>query len=129
MTPTAYRQGGKGMAIRYTIADSPLGRLLVAATDRGLCTVSLGESDQALEEALRREYPDARRDRDDAGLGKWVENLVRHLDGDRPDADLPLDVQATAFQRRVWAELQRIPRGSTRTYREIAEALGHPKAA
>jgi len=117
------------MVIRYTIADSPLGRLLVAATDRGLCAVNLGESDQALEEALRREYPDARRDRDDAGLGKWVENLVRHLDGDRPDADLPLDVQATAFQRRVWAELQRIPRGSTRTYREIAEALGHPKAA
>ena len=131
MTPTAYRKGGRGQSIRYTIADSPLGRLLVAATDRGLCAVILGDDDQALEEWFRVEYPAARRERDEAGLGQWVDILVHHLDGGPPhrDLDLPLDVKATAFQRRVWAELRAIPYGSTRSYGEIAEALGLPKAA
>ncbi len=131
MTPTAYRKGGRGQSIRYTIADSPLGRLLVAATDRGLCAVILGDDDRALEEWFREEYPAARRERDETGLGKWVDILVHHLDGRPPhlDLDLPLDVKATAFQRRVWAELRRIPYGSTRSYGEIAEALGMPKAA
>ncbi len=133
MTPTAYRKGGSGHSIRYTIADSPLGRLLVAATDRGLCAVILGDDDQALEEWFREEYPAARRERDEAGLGRWVDVLVHHLDGEAMhldlDLDLPLDVKATAFQRRVWAELQGIPYGSTRSYGEIAEALGLPGAA
>ena len=131
MTPTAYRKGGSGQSIRYTIADSPLGRLLVAATDRGLCAVILGDDDRALEEWFRKEYPAARRERDEAGLGQWVDILVQHLDGGPPhrDLDLPLDVKATAFQRLVWAELRAIPYGTTRSYGEIAEALGLPGAA
>ncbi len=131
MTPTAYRKGGRGQSIRYTIAESPLGRLLVAATDRGLCAVVLGDDDRALEAWFQEEYPAARRERDEVGLGRWVDVLVQHLGGGPPhrDLDLPLDVVATAFQRRVWAELRAIPYGSTRSYGEIAEALGLPGAA
>ena len=129
MTPGAYRQGGRGMLIVYAIADSPLGRLLVGATARGVCAVSLGDSDGELESALRAEYPAADIQRDDGALGEWLSALLRHLNGERPRLELPLDVQATAFQRRVWQELQSIPYGSTRTYREIAQALGQPNAA
>jgi AraC family transcriptional regulator of adaptative response/methylated-DNA-[protein]-cysteine methyltransferase len=129
MAPAIYRDGGKGMEISYALADSPLGRLLVAATERGVCAVSLGDDDAALEAELRAEYPAAAVVRDEQGLGAAIAALVGYLEGARPSIDLPLDVQATAFQRQVWEELRRIPYGETRTYMQIAVALGNPKAA
>ncbi len=129
MTPTAYRKGGVGQSIRFTIVDSPLGALLVGATARGLCAVSLGEDGDALEAWLRAEYHAAEIERDDDNLGPWVEPIIRYLGGELRRLDLPVDVEATAFQRRVWAALQAIPYGAMRTYGEIAAALGEPNAA
>jgi AraC family transcriptional regulator of adaptative response/methylated-DNA-[protein]-cysteine methyltransferase len=129
MTPATYRHGGRDVAIRYTAADCPLGRLLLAATERGVCAVYLGDADVALEAELKREYPAARVARDDEGLRGWLGELLDHLGGEQPHLELPLDVRATAFQWRVWQELRAIPYGSTRTYREVAEALGRPTAA
>jgi AraC family transcriptional regulator, regulatory protein of adaptative response / methylated-DNA-[protein]-cysteine methyltransferase len=131
MTPATYRRGGEGMHIDYTIVDSPLGRLLVGATDRGISALYLGESDATLRGTLEKEYPRASLRRDDNGpgsLGEWVERILAHLRGQKPHLDLPTDVQATAFQRRVWEELRRIPYGSTRTYSQVARAIGHPAA-
>jgi AraC family transcriptional regulator, regulatory protein of adaptative response / methylated-DNA-[protein]-cysteine methyltransferase len=128
MTPAAYRRGGQGMAISYTIASSPLGRVLVAATQRGVSAVYLGDSDEPLKKALAQEYPRAEIRQDAAGIGPWVRGIIRHLRGQEPHIDLPLDVQATAFQRRVWEELRRIPYGSTKSYTEVARAIGKPKA-
>ena len=129
MTPATYRRGGRGMEISYTTAHSPLGRLLVGRTERGICAVSLGDSDDTLEQELRAEYFEATIRRDNARLGLWVSALVAHLCGSRPQLELPLDVRATAFQRRVWQELRKIPYGETRSYSQIARALGQPKAA
>jgi AraC family transcriptional regulator of adaptative response/methylated-DNA-[protein]-cysteine methyltransferase len=129
MTPTTYRKGGLGMHIRYTIVDCPLGRLLVAATERGICGVSLGDSDTALEASLRGEYPAAQIQRDEDGLGEWVSAFLSYLNGRQPDLNLPIDVQATAFQWQVWEALRAIPSGSTRSYSEVAQSLGHPQAA
>jgi AraC family transcriptional regulator of adaptative response/methylated-DNA-[protein]-cysteine methyltransferase len=129
MTPGAYRRGGKGLSLRFTLADCPLGRLLLAATERGVSAVYLGDRDTELEAALRKEYPAATVSRDDHTLRAWLEELLEHLRGQLPHLALPLDVQATAFQWRVWQELQAIPAGSTRTYGEIAAALGQPTAA
>jgi AraC family transcriptional regulator, regulatory protein of adaptative response / methylated-DNA-[protein]-cysteine methyltransferase len=131
MTPAAYRRGGEGMHIDYTIVDSPLGRLLVGATDRGVSALYLGESDATLRSAIEKEYPRAGLRRDDNGpgsLGEWVEKILAHLSGHKPHLDLPTDVQATAFQRRVWEELRRIPYGTTRTYTQVARAIGNPAA-
>jgi len=128
MTPATYRRGGKGMSIDYTIVDSPLGRLLVAATARGVCAVSFGDEDEALESALRAEYPAATLRRDATDLKALVAALLGHLDGEQPRLDLPLDLRATAFQLRVWEEMRKIPYGSTRSYKEIAEAIGRPTA-
>ena len=128
MTPAAYRRGGEGMTIGYTIATCPLGRVLVAATQRGVSAVYLGDSDHPLKKALAKEYPRAEIRQDAAGIGQWVRGILRHLRGQEPHIDLPLDVQATAFQRRVWEELQRIPYGSTKSYTEVARAIGKPKA-
>jgi AraC family transcriptional regulator, regulatory protein of adaptative response / methylated-DNA-[protein]-cysteine methyltransferase len=128
MTPATYRRGGAGMNIRYTIVDSPLGRLLVGATDRGISALYLGESDARLESALTKEYPHARVQRDRNGLEGWVGKILAHLRGREPHLDLPTDVQATAFQRRVWEELRRIPYGTTKTYTEVARAIGRPNA-
>jgi len=129
MTPATYRRGGRGMQIGYTIVDCPLGRLLVAATGRGICAVSLGDSDAGLEAALREEYPAAAILRDGDGFGEWVSALLRHLNGDQPHLHLPLDVQATGFRGRVWEQLRAIPYGDVRSYGQIARALGNPKAA
>lgn len=130
MTPAEYRQGGRGAQIRYTVTDSPLGRLLVAATDKGVCAVSLGNNDAQLEAALHKEYPAAEVDQDETGLLKEsVTALLRYLEGERPNLDLPLDVQATAFQWRVWQALQQIPYGRTASYSEVARSLGRPKSA
>lgn len=128
MTPATYRRGGEGMAISYTIVACPLGRVLVAATQRGVSAVYLGDSDEPLKKALMREYPRAEIRRDSAGIGSWVREIIQHLRGQEPHIDLPLDVQATAFQRRVWEELRRIPYGSTKSYTEVARAIGKPKA-
>ena len=128
MTPAAYRRGGRGASISYTIADCALGRLLVAATERGVCSVRLGDSDKELEAALRSEYSEAVINRDDKSLGKWVGALVDHLQGKQARLDLPLDVQATAFQWSVWQKLKEIPYGATRSYSEVARAIGRPSA-
>ncbi|MEJ5203405.1 MAG: bifunctional DNA-binding transcriptional regulator/O6-methylguanine-DNA methyltransferase Ada, partial [Anaerolineales bacterium] len=128
MTPAVYRAGGKGMNIEYTIVDCPLGRMLVAATERGVCAVSFGGKDAELEKALHAEYPQANIQRGGERLNGWVQALLHHLAGTMPHLDLPLDVQASAFQRRVWEELRRIPYGERRSYAQIAEAIGQPKA-
>jgi|SRR5579859_1387010 len=128
MTPTTYRKGGQGMSITYTIVDCPLGRLLVAATERGICAVSLGASDATLEGFLQHEYPAAQIQRDDAGLQGTINAILTYLNGHQLNLNLPIDVQATAFQRQVWETLRAIPSGSTRSYSEIAQALGNPKA-
>jgi AraC family transcriptional regulator of adaptative response/methylated-DNA-[protein]-cysteine methyltransferase len=128
MTPGTYQRGGRNMHIRYTVAACPLGRLLLAGTDRGICAVYLGDADEELAAALVHEYPAAEIARADTGLEAWVKEVLNHLNGQQPHLDLPLDVQATAFQWRVWQELRAIPYGNTRTYSEIAEALGQPTA-
>ncbi len=128
MTPATYRRGGLGARIGYTIVDCPLGRLLVAATERGVCAVSLGDSDEALESELRREYPAAEIYRDETGLRRWTDILLDYMGGRRLEVDLPLDLTATAFQWRVWQELRATPCGTTRSYGEIARSLGCPSA-
>jgi AraC family transcriptional regulator of adaptative response/methylated-DNA-[protein]-cysteine methyltransferase len=129
MTPATYKDNGRGARIVYTIASCPLGRLLVAATERGICAVKLGDADGEIEPALLEEFSEAEIQRDDAALRDWAEAILRHLDGQQPHLDLPLDVQATAFQRRVWQELQTIPYGETRSYGDVARAIGQPGAA
>ncbi len=129
MTPGTYRRGGRDMHLRSTLADCPLGRLLLAGTERGLSALYLGDDDTRLEASLVREYPAARIDRDDDALRPWLEEVLEHLRGARPHLDLPLDVQATAFQWRVWQELRKIPYGATATYQEVARSLGRPTAA
>ncbi len=136
MTPAAYGRGGAGMQIQYTIVGSPLGRLLVGATDRGISALYLGESDGSLRAALRKEYPSADISFDSSrnggsgrgSLSEWVGAILAHLRGQEPHLDLPTDVQATAFQRRVWEELRKIPYGATKTYTEVARAIGRPAA-
>jgi AraC family transcriptional regulator, regulatory protein of adaptative response / methylated-DNA-[protein]-cysteine methyltransferase len=131
MTPRAYGRGGEGMEIHYTIADSPLGRLLVGATDKGISALYLGGSDAELEKALRQEYPRAAISGDGltpGNLRAWLKQIVAHLKGREPHLDLPTDVQATAFERRVWEELRKIPYGSTLTYTDVAQRIGQPTA-
>jgi len=129
MTPGGYQRGGQGLQIAHTVADSPLGPLLVAATQHGVCAVSLGDNEVELSELLYREYPAAQFRRDDTGLGRWVEAIVKHLCGRLPRIEVPLDLRATAFQRSVWEQLRRIPYGETRSYGEIAQAINQPRAA
>lgn len=129
MTPARYRRGGAGEQLRYTTTASPLGRLLVAGTARGICAVKLGADDGALVDELRDEFPRAELAEMPGPLAGWVRQLVAHLEGRRPHLQLPLDVQGTAFQWRVWRELQRIPYGETRSYAEVAAAIGRPSAA
>src|SRR6266852_2620315 len=132
MTPATYGRGGSGMRIIYTIANCSLGRLLVAATQRGVCSVALGDSDAELAAALFAEYPNASIDSRDTAispsLNLWLNKVLAALNGQSPRIDLPLDIQATAFQWRVWEELRRIPLGATRSYQQIANAIGKPKA-
>jgi len=128
MSPSAYRRGGAGMSIKYAIVDSPLGRLLVGATPRGVCAVAMAASDAELERAIAREYPAASIAADDRGLARWTKEILAHLTGRQPRLDLPLDVQATAFQWQVWEALRTIPYGETRTYGQVAAAIGRPAA-
>jgi AraC family transcriptional regulator of adaptative response/methylated-DNA-[protein]-cysteine methyltransferase len=129
MTPATYRKGGAGTALRYAIAPSRFGCVLVAATDRGIAAVKIGRDEASLVHALRREFHAASVQRDEASLGASVAALLASLEeGSTVDA-LPLDVAATAFQWRVWRALVEIPRGETRSYGEIARAIGRPSAA
>src|SRR5271169_3297077 len=132
MTPDKYRRGAIAAAIRYTCADSPLGRMLVAATERGICSIQFARSDGELLEGLRREFPFAARKSDDGGLRDWASALLKHIKGRELDSgsslSLPLDIRATAFQRRVWTYLQSIPFGATRSYSQVAKGIGRPTA-
>lgn len=129
MTPASYRDGGAGATVMYTIVASPLGQLLVGFTEKGLCKISLEDDVEGAEHELRREFHAAELVRDDEGLRDVVAEVLRRIDGQAPHAGMPIDVRGTAFQRRVWEELRRIPIGETRTYGEIAAAIGDPKAA
>jgi AraC family transcriptional regulator of adaptative response/methylated-DNA-[protein]-cysteine methyltransferase len=129
MTPNTYRRGGTGETITYAIVDSRLGRMLVATTERGVCAVQFGDTDHELAETLTSKFPAATIRRDDGAAGAWVQAIVDHVCGTHPNLDVPLDVRATAFQRRVWDALRAIPRGTTRSYGDVARDIGQPTAA
>lgn len=128
MTPSAMKAGGKGETIRFGVADSALGKVLAAQTERGLCAVLFADSDAEAELALRERFPQAVLRRDDAALKPGLELALGQLRESPTAAALPFDVRATAFQLRVWQALRAIPRGETRTYAAIAETIGSPKA-
>jgi AraC family transcriptional regulator of adaptative response/methylated-DNA-[protein]-cysteine methyltransferase len=128
MTPADYKKGGKGIKINYTIVDSPLGKLMVAATERGICAVSFGDDEATLREELSAEFFASDIANDGAELKDAVDAILKSLDGEKTILTLPLDLRASAFQMRVWSELRKIPYGETRSYAEIATAVGNPKA-
>ena len=131
MTPAAYRRGGAGVRIGYTIADAPVGRVLVATTERGVCAVELGATDADVERALRADFPNAAIERDDDAHDTWVRAVLdRVREPMRASSHrIPLDVNGTEFQRRVWDALRAIPAGERRSYAEVAEAIGSPKSS
>jgi AraC family transcriptional regulator, regulatory protein of adaptative response / methylated-DNA-[protein]-cysteine methyltransferase len=128
MTPAAYKRGGEGVALRYTVAETFLGTMLVAATNKGICAVGIYGSENEARDGLRREYPNAAQVERDDDLSDTVRQIVAHIE-DGTALDLPLDIQATAFQWRVWRALQAIPRGETRSYAQVAQAIGEPDSA
>jgi AraC family transcriptional regulator, regulatory protein of adaptative response / methylated-DNA-[protein]-cysteine methyltransferase len=131
MTPGDYRRGGRGARVAFTIVGTPLGRLLVGATERGVCAVALGDDERTLERELRDEFPRATVERDDTALAAPVAEIVAQLRGEGAEGApaFSLDVRGTAFQWQVWRALQAIPRGETRTYAQVAASLGRPSAA
>ncbi len=128
MTPATYRKGGKNMRITFTTTGCSLGKLLVAATEKGVCAVAFGETIQELAADLAREFPAAEIQPDKNNLENYVEAIVEHLEGTKQTLELPLDLQATAFQMQVWTALRRIPYGETRSYKQVAEQIGNAKA-
>ncbi|HSK72501.1 MAG TPA: bifunctional DNA-binding transcriptional regulator/O6-methylguanine-DNA methyltransferase Ada [Pyrinomonadaceae bacterium] len=128
MTPAVYKSGGRGVKIDFTIAECELGKLLVARTQKGICSVTFGDDENVLAENLKKEFPNAEIRRDEANLKDFVEAILGNLKGTNKTLDLPLDLQATAFQMRVWETLRKIPYGKTASYREIAETLGNKNA-
>ncbi len=128
MTPARYRKQGSGVSMHYAIATTRIGQMLLAATEQGICSIQFGDAAATLEQNLRDEFPQAQITRSDRKLGQQVKALRAMIAGEST-ASLPLDIQATAFQRRVWQELQAIPRGATKSYGRIAADIGHPKAA
>jgi AraC family transcriptional regulator of adaptative response/methylated-DNA-[protein]-cysteine methyltransferase len=124
MTPSAWRNGGRGHTIRWTSFDSPLGTMLIAATEKGICRLTFDDS----EASLRRLFPNATIVKDDGGLRALVEGALAAIERPMAAPELPIDVAGTAFQEAVWRELRRIPLGETRSYAEIAAAIGQPKA-
>jgi AraC family transcriptional regulator of adaptative response/methylated-DNA-[protein]-cysteine methyltransferase len=128
MTPGEYKNGARGIEIRYALHETGFGKLLVAWTPRGVCAVSLGEADEELVQELRAEFPAARLERDQE-TEEWVRPFIDYLDGLSPGLTIPVDAAGTAFQRRVWTALQEIPLGDVRSYSEVAEAIGNPTAA
>jgi AraC family transcriptional regulator of adaptative response/methylated-DNA-[protein]-cysteine methyltransferase len=129
MTPGTYRRRGVGVTIHYSAVPTTLGLLLVAVTERGICSVSLGDDEDALVSTLRAEYPAAELVRTSDATDRLVDAVVAHVEGNARGDELPLDLRATAFQWQVWRALQRIPEGATRSYQEIARELGQPSAA
>ena len=129
MTPGVYRRRGTGVTIHYTAVPTSLGLLLVAVTERGVCSVSLGDDEAVLVDALRAEFPAAELARATDSRDRLVDSVVAHVEGRAGDDELPLDVRATAFQWQVWRALQQIPEGATRSYQAVAEELGRPTAA
>jgi AraC family transcriptional regulator of adaptative response/methylated-DNA-[protein]-cysteine methyltransferase len=128
MTPRTYAKKGENMTINYAVADCDLGKLLVARTARGVCAVTFGDDEKTLAENLRVEYENAVIARDDADLKEFVEAILANLRGANKTLDLPLDLQATAFQMRVWNELRKIPYGATVSYSDVAEKIGSKSA-
>ena len=124
MTPSAWRDGGRGETIRYVITDSKLGRLLVAATSKGICRLTFNEDAGA----LHRKFPNAAIVADDGTIAAWVEGALMAIDKPEAAPELPIDVHGTAFQENVWQELRKIPLGETRSYADIAAAVGQPGA-
>lgn len=128
MRATEYRAAGKGQSIRWCCFPSPLGAVLIAGTDRGICSVKLGSDAPSLLRSLKEEFKEARLSKDSGRLSAGKKKILAFLEGDRNLARVPLDIRGTVFQRRVWNELRRIPAGETRTYRQIARAIGAPEA-
>ncbi len=132
MTPKEYRQGGHGVAITYVTIDSPLGLMMLGATDRGICSLQFGEDEEDLLEGLRKEYPAAdvrpMTEPRPPEFEQWIQALWDHLEGNRPRLDLPLDIRATSFQMLVWNYLQAIPYGNVQSYSEVAAGIGQPSA-
>jgi len=128
MTPSAYRRGGEGMQIRYATKATPFGRLLVAATERGVCSVMLGDRSEALEAALATDFPLATRERAPREMERWIDAVLASIEGKPLRANVPIDVNGTDFKWRVWRALLEIPYGETRTYSEIAQSIGAPRA-
>lgn len=128
MTPATYKKGGKNMKINYTIVDSRLGKLMVAATEKGICAVSFGDTSEELKRELEHEFFAATIENDDAFLKDAVNTILKSLDGEKTILTLPLDLRASVFQLRVWSELRKIPYGETRSYGQIAASLGKPTA-
>lgn len=124
MSPSAWREGGRGETIRWTCFDSPVGRMLIAATSKGICRLTFDGG----EESLRRNFPNATIVEDAGGLRDLVERTLEAIDRPLAAPDLPIDVGGTAFQEAVWRELRKIPPGETRSYAEIAAAIGRPGA-
>jgi len=132
MTPKQYRQGGRNVAITYAAVASPLGLMMIGATDRGICSVQFGDTEDALVAGLRKEYPAAEirpmTNPHPAEFQRWIDALMNHLEGTQPKLELPLDIRATAFQMRVWNYLQSIPYGKVQSYSEVAAGIGQPTA-
>lgn len=128
MTPSEYRKGGAGVSIKYGIAACPLGHVLVAGTERGICAVTLGDRPDELERELHLSFPHASIEREDRAFSSAIKKLVKHLHNPAQPLDLPLDIKGTAFQQQVWQALRLIPAGQTASYTEIATRIGRPSA-
>nr|WP_318384144.1 bifunctional DNA-binding transcriptional regulator/O6-methylguanine-DNA methyltransferase Ada [uncultured Enterobacter sp.] len=128
MTARQYRNGGTSLPVRYALSDCALGRCLVAESERGICAILLADSDVPLIAELEQLFPQARREQAEAEFSARVEQVIACLDNAKADLSLPLDIRGTAFQMQVWQALRRIPRGETRSYQRVAEAIGKPRA-
>jgi AraC family transcriptional regulator of adaptative response/methylated-DNA-[protein]-cysteine methyltransferase len=132
MTPSQYRQGGKGVTITYAVAPSPLGLMMIGATERGLCFLQFGDTKAGLLKMLEKEYPlavaEPMGEPGHADFGRWIESLNRYLEGTQSSLDLPLDLRASTFQLRVWNYLRSIPYGEVQSYSEVAAGIGSPTA-
>ena len=128
MTPTDFRAGGAGASIRFALGECSLGSILVAASDKGVCAILLGDDPDALARDLQDRFPRATLSGGDAGFEAWVARVVGFVEAPRLGLDLPLDVRGTAFQQRVWRALSNIPAGSTASYAAIAQQIGAPRA-
>ena len=128
MRPTDYRSRGRGQAIRFAVAESTLGSLLVAASDKGVCAILLGDDADALVRDLQDRFENAELIGGDREFEAWVAKVVGFIEAPKVGLDLPLDMRGTAFQQRVWQALRKIPAGKTASYREIAQRIGMPSA-